>query len=629
MKTASTMQAEGKLGRRAFVVVGMHRSGTSAMTRTLSLLGAALPKGVMLAHEDNPSGFWEAQRVTDLNDEILQVLDSEWDDVFAFRPKQYLSNFDQYYVGRAVELLQQEFDGSELIVLKDPRISVLTTFWDRALREAGYSTHYIVMVRNPLEVAESLRVRDAFPREKSLLLWSSYMIAVDRDTRRHDRTFVSFEQLMGKWRAVRDRIQVETGIPFPRDTAAAALEIDRFLDRRLRHHRVESDDLQSRADVTDEVKTLFRIFSAACEGVEVDFAPVEKVRAELEKIEATVGPLVADLKGRTRSLSNEVIALHESRGAEQGRANALQGERDQLAAELEAKRVEAAELAAQISAREADRESIAAIAEAKSAEVDALSSRISELEVERDSVAATVEAKSAEAVILADRIFELEADCDGIAATLEASDAKVAEVSRLLEAAQAESAELRAKHDAEKERAKRIDAELEELSQRQGALSRDREELERKLRSAEAEAARSERRHQHQKRNAEVEVQKARAAVAEGEKMLTDRFRELATLTNLLREQENRVHEQQRRTEEAQEKLRWLAEVDTSIRNQPRWWSLMPKSWLRARRQRMLKVAGLFDGEAYLEANPDVRVEGQDPLQHYVNHGMRENRRRG
>jgi hypothetical protein len=43
----------------------------------------------------------------------------------------------------------------------------------------------------------------------------------------------------------------------------------------------------------------------------------------------------------------------------------------------------------------------------------------------------------------------------------------------------------------------------------------------------------------------------------------------------------------------------------------------------------MLKVAGLFDGEAYLEANPDVRAEGQDPLQHYVNHGMRENRRRG
>ena len=41
-----------------------------------------------------------------------------------------------------------------MIVLKDPRITVLTSFWDRALREAGYVPHYVIMVRNPLEVAE-------------------------------------------------------------------------------------------------------------------------------------------------------------------------------------------------------------------------------------------------------------------------------------------------------------------------------------------------------------------------------------------------------------------------------------------------------------------------------------------
>lgn len=619
MKTASAMQAEGKSGRRAFVVVGMHRSGTSAMTRTLSLLGASLPKEVMLAHEDNPSGFWEPQAVADLNDEILQALDSEWDDVFAFRPKEYLSNFDQYYIGRAVDLLQQEFNGSELIVLKDPRISVLTTFWDRALREAGFSTHYVIMVRNPLEVAESLRVRDAFPREKSLLLWSSYMIAVDRDTREHARTFVSYEQLMGEWRSVRDRIQIDTGIPFPRNTAAAALEIDRFLDRRLRHHLVASGDLQSRADVTDEVKALFRIFSDACEGAQVEVATVEKVRTELEKIEATVGPLVADLKGRTRSLSKEVVALHESRGAEQGRADGLQLERNQLVAELEAKRAEAAELADQISAREAERESIAVIAEAKSAEVDALSARISELEAERDSVSSE----------LASRISELEADRDDIAATLKASDGKVAEVTKLLEAAEAEAAELSKRHDEEQVRAQRIEAELKELSQRQDALSLDKEKLERKLKDAEADVTRWERRLQTQQREAEKGIQKARAAVAEGETKLTERFRELATLTNLLREQEISIHEQQRRTEEVQEQLRWLSALDERTRNQPGWWSLMPKSWRRAREERRLKANGLFDAEAYLAANPDVAAEGVDPLKHYVRHGIHENRRRG
>jgi len=109
------------------------------MTRTLSLLGAKLPNALIEPHEDNPAGFWEPLKVANLNDEILQAVDSEWDDVFAFRPKEYLSNVDRFYLGRAVDLLGEEFGDSQLIVLKDPRVSVLTTFWDRALREAGYS----------------------------------------------------------------------------------------------------------------------------------------------------------------------------------------------------------------------------------------------------------------------------------------------------------------------------------------------------------------------------------------------------------------------------------------------------------------------------------------------------------
>ena len=255
------------------------------MTRTLSLLGASLPKGLMPAlANNNESGFWEPLSVAQLNDEILQALDSDWDDVFAFKPRQYLSNFDRFYLGRAVEILEQEFDGSQLIVLKDPRISVLSSFWDRALREAGFEPHYIVMVRNPLEVAESLRTRDGFPREKSLLLWSSYMIAAERDTRERKRTFVAFDHLMSDWRAVRSRIEQDTGVPFPRDTAAAAIEVDRFLNRSLRHHS-PGDDLYSRADVPEEVKTLYRVFSAACEGADVDAAALKGVEAELEKVD--------------------------------------------------------------------------------------------------------------------------------------------------------------------------------------------------------------------------------------------------------------------------------------------------------------------------------------------------------
>ena len=71
------------------------------------------------------------------------------------------------------------------------------------------------MVRNPLEVAASLATRNGFSREKSLLLWSSYMIAAERDTRDSLRVFVSYERLLGDWRAHLTRIEEGLGLNLP------------------------------------------------------------------------------------------------------------------------------------------------------------------------------------------------------------------------------------------------------------------------------------------------------------------------------------------------------------------------------------------------------------------------------
>ena len=55
----------------AILVAGMHRSGTSAVARTLSLLGCKLPKTLMPAGPANEPGHWESRTIMDLNDEIL------------------------------------------------------------------------------------------------------------------------------------------------------------------------------------------------------------------------------------------------------------------------------------------------------------------------------------------------------------------------------------------------------------------------------------------------------------------------------------------------------------------------------------------------------------------------------
>ena len=425
MSTAREDLSTNSLDRRALVVVGMHRSGTSAMTRVLSLLGAALPKQLMKSHQDNPSGFWEPQCVADLNDEILQALDSDWDDVFAFRPRPYLSNFDHFYLGRAAELLEQEFNGSELIVLKDPRISVLTTFWERALKKAGYATDYVVMVRNPMEVAESLRSRDRFPREKSFLLWCSYMIAVERDTRAATRLFVSYDQLMKDWRTVRRRIEEASGMPFPRDTAAAAIEIDRYLDPKLRHHETPAEDLFSSADVPDELKSLFRMFLNACDGAEIDLQALETISARLSEIESLVGPLVADLREQTRHLVKDVATLNDAHAGAREQADSFA---EQLAAEQRAHEIEGQEkdrkleeLTTSLTETQGEMERRAAETEVAKARVIQLEQGIQAVESEVEEAIRTVEQR------VERQIAQAAADRDRLVAEVEQAHQRTAE----------------------------------------------------------------------------------------------------------------------------------------------------------------------------------------------------------
>lgn len=641
--------SENRAGaKRAFVVMGMHRSGTSAMTRTLSLLGARLPSGLMPAvNENNETGFWEPQSVADLNDEILQALDSEWDDVFSFRPHQYLSNFDGVYLGRAVELLEEEFEGSETIVLKDPRISVLGSFWDRALRRAGYATHYVVMVRNPLEVAESLRARDGFPREKSLLLWTSYMVAADRDTRNHPRIFVSYDQLISNWRAVRQRIENHCRIPLPRDTAMASLEIDRYLELRLRHHKASPEDLFASADVPEQTKRLYGIFLAACDGVEVDEAAVDQILAELTKVEALVGPLLADLKARGRTLEKELGGARQEAEAAKARVAALgselAAERERLDRDLEEKRREAADLATRLVAEKAEREHFAAQSEDErnriilqsrqeedraAARIDELQREISDLagrlaaaEHDRDQLRTKTERQGREAVTEVQSLRALldnaNEDLSAAKAALEGDRALMAQERDLFVRREAElTAELHQASDQKSKLEFRIDERFREIAALTAEVRRMHLQV---AETSEALASKE------SELGSVLTSSRAEQQVMEGR--LEERFKEIATLGRLLAEQETRAL---RSTEDAE----WLRQASSVLLVESTTWKgrlrrFLPAAWHYRRQRNLLKQKGLFDGEAYLALNSDVAADGIDPLRHYLRHGILERRPRG
>ena len=285
--------AEGTRKKIALVVVGMHRSGTSAMARLLSLSGAALPSDLMAAGIDNPTGFWESTDVARINDQILAHYGSAWDDVFSGAQQPFANGIDETLVAEAAAAIGTLYGPAPLIVLKDPRVSVLGRFWRAALEQAGYRPRYVVMVRNPLEVAASLAKRNGFSREKSLLLWSSYMIAAERDTRDAPRVFVSYDHLLSDWRANLSRIERELGVTLPGRTSTASVEADRFLTTELRHH-AERVPLEAHSSVWAPAKSLHAWFTAAAEGETPPNLAPEQVEEELSDLRDLFGPILAE-----------------------------------------------------------------------------------------------------------------------------------------------------------------------------------------------------------------------------------------------------------------------------------------------------------------------------------------------
>ena len=124
-------------GRIGVLVLGMHRSGTSALTRVLNLLGCDLPKTLMGANKTNEAGHWESLPICRLNDEILSSAGSNWHDWLAFNPGWYSSPRAAEYKEKALALLEEEFGQSRLFVLKDPRICRFAPFWLDVLETAG------------------------------------------------------------------------------------------------------------------------------------------------------------------------------------------------------------------------------------------------------------------------------------------------------------------------------------------------------------------------------------------------------------------------------------------------------------------------------------------------------------
>jgi hypothetical protein len=306
-------------GRTAYLVLGMHRSGTSAVTQLLALAGASLPANVMPGDEHNAKGYFEPWKIALFNDERLRAAGSAWDDIFAFPFRALPEAEEAAWLARAGELFDAEYGRAAWPLMKDPRATALLPFWRKVLRSRDVAARCVIPVRHPLAVAGSLARRDGFTPQKSVLVWTSYMLAAEAYARDLPCAVVGYDALLADWRAQLARIEAAHGASLPKLTAAAAKKIDAFLTPDLRHNAGGGRlaDLGWAGEIAQQV---FDWFEARARDAAPDRAPLEAAAGELARRQAEIGPLVA-----TSALATARAELAQAR-EQLAAAEALQAE---------------------------------------------------------------------------------------------------------------------------------------------------------------------------------------------------------------------------------------------------------------------------------------------------------------
>lgn len=220
----------------------MHRSGTSAITRGLQVMNVEFGDRLMPAIEGvNNKGFWEDIDINGLNDEMLSTLDSEWHHLAPISSRDVEFLQEKGYCQYAVELLAQKVRKNPIFGFKDPRVAKLLPFWQQVFSDCQFEVNYVLILRHPLSVVNSLAKRDDFDIGKSYLLWLGHVIASLAGSIGNRRILIDYDLLMQSPDRELCRIAKEFDLKIDADELHDYKT--EFLDQDLRHTIYDLKDL--------------------------------------------------------------------------------------------------------------------------------------------------------------------------------------------------------------------------------------------------------------------------------------------------------------------------------------------------------------------------------------------------
>ncbi|GAB1815817.1 sulfotransferase family protein [Mycobacterium sp. MUNTM1] len=293
--------ASNSFGARPVVlfVLGPQRSGTSALTRVLSLCGGTLPTAMLGADANNPLGYWEPRAAISLNETILRRLGTNWyDPSLRFLDDGAVDPGESQACVAKIAGYLSTLPAAPLVVIKEPRITTLSDLWFDAARQAGFDVASVIAVRHPQEVISSIVKSWHVSPALASALWLKCNILAERNTRGVPRVFVDYANLLDDWR--REVKRISTELPVELDTQDEDA-IEKFLTPGL--HRQRHCGPVTDLFGADWISLVYQALREAAQDDPLDMSTLDRVFASYRESERDFRKAFEDFHG----LSNSVL----------------------------------------------------------------------------------------------------------------------------------------------------------------------------------------------------------------------------------------------------------------------------------------------------------------------------------
>ena len=238
-------RSEGN-GRHILVVAGPGRSGTSLFAGLAGRLGWHIPKPEVIANRSNPRGFGEPRWAVDFHNSLLRSVAVTIEDA---RPPAWDRTgkvAERAEARRRLKAwLEEQFEQSERLVVKDPRLAWFLRLYFEVSAQLGADVRVATMLRDPAEVVRSREIAYGAGTQATTRIagWLNLMLNTEAICRPVPHAVVRYEDLLSDWRSALERAGSLLALPLVEQATPDQVEsADGLVDPSLRRSVAAAHD---------------------------------------------------------------------------------------------------------------------------------------------------------------------------------------------------------------------------------------------------------------------------------------------------------------------------------------------------------------------------------------------------